>query len=57
MDESVVRYFFLQLIEAMHFIEQQGISHRDIKLDNLMVDNKFTLKVIDFGFATEADKF
>lgn len=51
--EPVARYFFLQLLGALDFIHTSGFVHRDIKLDNLMLNSSFELKLIDFGFATE----
>lgn len=32
-------------------MHRNGIAHRDIKPDNIMLDNDFKVKIIDFGFA------
>jgi serine/threonine protein kinase len=43
---------FTQLADAMNYIHNQNIAHRDIKLDNILYDDHTnTLKLIDFGFA------
>ena len=49
--ETVARQLFIQLANAVSFIHSKGICHRDIKLENVLVDqqtNKATL--IDFGY-------
>jgi serine/threonine protein kinase len=43
-------------MEALIYLHANGISHRDLKLENLLFDNDFNLKVTDFGFATLMDR-
>lgn len=52
--EPVTRYYFHQIIEAFEYLHAQGISHRDMKPDNIMMDEEFNLKIADFGFSSKA---
>ncbi|ODV97003.1 hypothetical protein PACTADRAFT_48782 [Pachysolen tannophilus NRRL Y-2460] len=45
--------FFKQLCNGIKYLHEQEISHRDLKLDNLMVNNKGILKIIDFDAMTQ----
>ncbi|ODQ66006.1 kinase-like protein, partial [Nadsonia fulvescens var. elongata DSM 6958] len=49
--ENQARIWFSQLISAVSYLHDNGIAHRDIKLDNLLLDSKMNLVVADFGFA------
>ena len=50
--ESTCRKFFKQIVEGFDYLHQKGIAHRDIKLDNILIEeNTKMIKIIDFGFA------
>ena len=41
-----------QLLECLQYLHEMGITHRDIKLENLLLDEQLNIKIIDFGFST-----
>ena len=43
-------------MDAVRYLHEQSVCHRDIKLDNILVDSKLEPKLIDFGFATCVEK-
>mmetsp|Transcript_18110 Transcript_18110/g.51079 ORF Transcript_18110/g.51079 Transcript_18110/m.51079 type:complete len:282 (-) Transcript_18110:14-859(-) len=49
--ENEVRNVFKQLLEAVQYCHDHNVIHRDLKLENLLVDKNYNLKVMDFGFA------
>ena len=51
-EEYQARTFFKQLMHALDFCHSLGVTHRDIKLENILLDQKQNLKLIDFGFST-----
>ena len=50
-NEPLARFFFHQFMRGLLYCHEQGIAHRDLKPENLLLDNNFTLKIADFGFA------
>ncbi|GFH23729.1 predicted protein, partial [Haematococcus lacustris] len=51
--EDEAHYFFLQLLSAVEYCHRNHVAHRDLKLDNTLLDSHSPpwLKVCDFGFA------
>ena len=47
--KSQTKNMMKQMIKAVAYIHKKGIVHRDIKLENVLVDKHFNIKLIDFG--------
>uniref|UniRef100_A0A7C9A2F7 non-specific serine/threonine protein kinase n=1 Tax=Opuntia streptacantha TaxID=393608 RepID=A0A7C9A2F7_OPUST len=52
LDEDLARFYFSQLISAVDFCHSRGVYHRDLKLENLLLDDQGRLKITDFGLST-----
>jgi serine/threonine protein kinase len=50
---KIARFFFKQMVNGLIYLHANNIAHRDIKLENFIVDRNFNIKFIDFGFACE----
>ncbi|MBD3403780.1 protein kinase [candidate division GN15 bacterium] len=48
-DEAIA--IISQVLDVLEFAHERGISHRDIKPNNIMLDAHGSVKVIDFGIA------
>ncbi|KAF5782254.1 putative protein kinase CAMK-CAMKL-CHK1 family [Helianthus annuus] len=49
--ESVSRKYFQQLMSAIGYCHSRGVYHRDLKLENVLIDENGDLKVSDFGLS------
>ncbi|CAO3596103.1 unnamed protein product [Absidia cylindrospora] len=38
-----------QMLDGVNYLQSMGIAHRDLKLDNMVLDERGILKLIDFG--------
>ncbi|XWS58204.1 hypothetical protein CRYUN_Cryun08bG0014500 [Craigia yunnanensis] len=47
--EAVIRTYTKQLLLGLEYLHNNGIMHRDIKGANILVDNKGSIKLADFG--------
>jgi serine/threonine protein kinase len=50
--KSHAQLLFLKILEAVKGIHKNGVCHRDLKEDNILLDIKFNPKISDFGFST-----
>ena len=51
LDPKLAIHITLQILAAARFAHAKGIVHRDIKPQNVMIDDEWNVKVTDFGIA------
>jgi serine/threonine-protein kinase SRK2 len=51
--EDEARFFFQQLVSGLEYCHHHGVAHRDLKLENTLIDGSTTprLKICDFGYS------
>ncbi|KAJ7630521.1 kinase [Roridomyces roridus] len=50
-DESIIQIYTMQMLDGIEYLHAQGIVHRDIKPDNILLDHRGVIKFVDFGAA------
>jgi len=55
--EALSSLYLKQISSALEYLHNLNIAHRDIKLENILLDDSFNAQLIDFGFCFQIDKF
>ncbi|XP_049848742.1 uncharacterized protein LOC126316688 [Schistocerca gregaria] len=49
--DELARFYFSQIVRSVQYCHERGVAHRDLKLDNILLDNDSNVKISDFGHA------
>ena len=49
--DKIVLHFFKQLLDGLEYLHSIGLSHRNLSLMNLLIDENFNLKITDFSYS------
>ena len=51
MAEPLARTFFNQILDGVNYCHLAGVAHRDLKLENILLNTEGKVKLIDFGLS------
>lgn len=56
LDEKLAAKYFVQIALALNYIHHHKMIHRDVKPENILLDNEKNAKLSDFGWSAEYDE-
>ncbi|CAK56318.1 unnamed protein product (macronuclear) [Paramecium tetraurelia] len=55
LSEAEARFYMAELVQAVSSVHKLGFIHRDLKPDNILLDNNGHIKLSDFGLCKDAE--
>ncbi|CAD8204271.1 unnamed protein product [Paramecium pentaurelia] len=52
-DHEEIKLIMKDILEGVNYIHSKNIIHRDLKIDNILIDDDNSIKIIDFGLACQ----
>ncbi|KAB7505125.1 PAS domain-containing serine/threonine-protein kinase [Armadillidium nasatum] len=53
LDDNLASYIFRQIVSGLMYLQSVNVIHRDIKDENIIINQNFHIKLIDFGSASK----
>ena len=50
--DKMCRHFFKQILMSLHYLHSEGIAHRMLSTENIVLSKNYDIKLIDFDFAS-----
>lgn len=54
--ENLSKKVFMQMLQAVKHCHEKGVVHRDLKCENILLDDRANVKITDFGFSRQFTK-
>lgn len=54
-EEEIVRFYAIQIANALAYLHSKGYAHLDVKVDNILLDENYNSKLADLGTSVQTN--